>query len=86
MIDKKREVFERAVSILDSETIRIQKKKVKERLDVDILRCALSLESEELKTDEREVMKKAFQNKYFKKILNENKKSKKSKTRRNRGK
>ena len=86
MIEKKREVFERAVGVLSKEITRIEKNRVKDSLDVNIIRCALMLETEDLKNDEREIMKKAFDQKYFKKILDDNKKTKNSKARRNRAK
>lgn len=82
MIDKEIKVYNAAVEALDKEFDRINKKGIKDALDINIVRCALMLKSESSKPEERELMRKSFEKKYFKKILDEHKKTKSSKTKR----
>ena len=82
MIDKEIKVYNAAVEALDKEFVRISKNGIKDTLDINIVRCALMLKSESSKPEERELMRKSFEKKYFKKILDENKKTKSSKAKR----
>ena len=61
MIDKEIKVYNAAVEALDKEFDRINKKGIKDTLDINIVRCALMLKSDTQKPEERELMKKSFE-------------------------